>query len=235
MTHKKITVGILNSDELDPEVEQEFGNYYEMFEKLFISTSLIFKHYQVTQDDFPADLNECDAYLITGSKFSIYDNFPWIIKLSEFILKLYESDIKLIGICFGHQLVAQALGGSTIKSPKGWGLGAITSRVICRKGWMEPPLDSFNLLVTHQDQVEVLPEHAIPLASNDFCRNSGFLLNNILTFQGHPEYSKKYLLYIMNKRREVIGETTYINAQASLNLEIDESIIANWIVNFIKS
>lgn len=235
MKKNKITLGILNTDDLTPEVEKEFGNYNLMFEKLFLNYSVIFKHYQVTQDVFPADLNECDAYLITGSKFSVYEKLPWIIKLTEFILQLYQSNIKLIGICFGHQLVAQALGGSVLKSSKGWGLGAIESKVICHKTWMEPRLTSFNLLVTHQDQVEVLPEHATSFASNDFCRNSGFELNNILTFQGHPEYSKKYLLYIINKRRDIIGESTYIDAKASLNLKTDESIIANWIVNFIKS
>lgn len=235
MSYKKITVGILNADELALEVENKFGNYSDMFQQLFQNSPFVFKSYQVTQEIYPTDINECDAYLITGSKFSAYENITWIIKLKEFIKELHRQNKKLIGICFGHQIIAEALGGQVTKSSNGWGVGLMDSEIICNKPWMEPKIPSYALLISHQDQVEKLPEHAICIASNHFCPNSSFQLNeNILTFQGHPEFSKEYLLQIINMRRKVIGEDIYRSALSSIDNKADTSIIISWIENFIR-
>jgi GMP synthase (glutamine-hydrolysing) len=235
LSNNKITVGILNADELALEVENKFGNYSDMFQQLFQNSPFVFKSYQVTQEIYPTDINECNAYLITGSKFSAYENITWIIKLKEFIKELHRQNKKLIGICFGHQIIAEALGGQVTKSSHGWGVGLMDSKIICNKAWMEPKIPSYALLVSHQDQVEKLPEHAICIASNHFCLNSSFQLNeNILTFQGHPEFSKEYLLQIMNKRRKAIGEETYRSALSSLDNKVDTSMIISWIENFIR-
>ena len=121
MRDKKLRLGILNADELTPDVEEKFGNYNTMFESLFSNSLFEFNFYQVTQKTFPENINECDAYLISGSKYSAYDNFPWVDLLKEFIVKLNENNRKLIGICFGHQIIAEALGGKVIKSLDGWG------------------------------------------------------------------------------------------------------------------
>ena len=236
MNSKKLTLGILDADELAPEVEKKFGSYSNMFQDLFNHNEypFIFNSYQVTQETYPQNINDCDAYLITGSKASAYENTPWIIKLKEFIRQCQENDKKLVGICFGHQIIAEALGGRVNKSQNGWGVGLMSSAIEVNQSWMQPELKSYSLLVSHQDQVEQLPEKAIRLAASEFCQNSSFQLGKtILTFQGHPEFSEEYLLQIMNKRRNILGEETYNTALNSLEYNTDESIIAGWINNFL--
>jgi len=236
LDNKKLTLGILNTDELEPEVEHKFGNYSDMFQNLFQNNhhSFIFNTYQVTQEIYPQDIHDCDAYLITGSKASAYENLPWIIKLKEFIRELQQHNKKLIGICFGHQIIAEALGGKVTKSEKGWGVGLMSSDIQNNQSWMKPDIKSYSLLVSHQDQVERLPEKALCIAASQFCPNSSFQIEeSILTFQGHPEFNREYMLYILKKRREIIGEQAYNAAIASLDQDIDESVISNWIYHFL--
>lgn len=236
MKTNNITLGILNADELTPEIEAKFGNYSDMFQNLFINNKcqFSFNPYQVTQKIYPQDINDCDAYLITGSKSSAYENTHWIIKLKEFIRKLQKKNKKIIGICFGHQIIAEALGGKVEKNLKGWGVGLVNSKVDVYQSWMVPETTSYSLLASHQDQVIILPKDAIRIAGNSFCHNGSFQIGkNILTFQGHPEFTKEYLLHILKNRRKIIGEKTYQNALTSLEQKPDAPVIVNWISNFL--
>jgi len=231
-----LKLGILNADELSPEIVSTYGDYSDMFIQLFkkIDSSFTFSSYQVTQQRYPENIDECDAYLITGSKASAYEDEAWIARLKKYIRQLYAQRKKLVGICFGHQIIAEALGGRVEKSQKGWGVGLIHSEVLQKSNWINPELDDFSLLVSHQDQVTELPDQAVSIASSDFCEHSGFSIDNcILTYQGHPEFSTDYLLSIMNKRRKSIGEPTYHVALASLEQSSDDLTIARWISGFI--
>ena len=109
-------IGILEADELTEDVIQRYGHYAETFEQLLsgIDPKLAFKTYHVTREHYPLDINECDAYLMTGSKYSVYQDIHWIHWLQQFVVDCVAQQKKLIGICFGHQLVAQALGGTVL-------------------------------------------------------------------------------------------------------------------------
>lgn len=198
MTSKKITLGILNADELAPEVEKEFGNYSDMFQRLFEKNNhpFIFKSYQVTQEIYPLDIDECDAYLVTGSKFNVYENIPWIIKLNKFIQQLSKKNKKIIGICFGHQIIAQALGGLVSKSNNGWGVGLMSSTVIKNQTWMRPAHNSISLLGIHQDQVIELPKDAVLLAESDFALIVAFKLEILFLLFRATLNSVKTIYYI---------------------------------------
>ena len=231
-------VGILEADSLAEEAIQRFGSYADMFEKLLSAadSKLKFQSYQVTQQEYPQYISDCDAYLITGSKSSCYENINWIEWLMQFVVDCFNQEKKLVGICFGHQLIAQALGGSVKKNKNGWGIGTTSSSVTKTPYWLLPKQQKFSLLVSHQDQVTQMPAQASLFASNDFCPIAGYQINDsILTFQGHPEFSRDYLKYIMTKRREIIGEHTYQQAIRSLQQPVDHELIAKWIVNFIRS
>ena len=119
-------IGILKTDAVRPEFVPEFGEYPDMFAALLsrVDPALEFATYDVEEGEFPDDIHAVDAYLITGSKSSVYDDKPWIKQLMQFVRELHARRKKLVGICFGHQLVARALGGHTEKSDKGWGVGA---------------------------------------------------------------------------------------------------------------
>ena len=205
-------IGILETGKPDPDVINKYGSYAEMFQRLFLAVDdqLQFNVYQVTEGQYPENVDECDAYLITGSKFSVYDAESWIIELQDYVISLHGRRKKLIGICFGHQIIAHALGGLAQKSEKGWGVGNTISYIEGETTWKPDDSKTYSLLMSHQDQVVKLPANAILIASSMHCVNDSFqIANHILTFQGHPEFSEDYLKYSMNKRRDLIGEETY--------------------------
>ncbi len=230
-------LGILKTDAVRPEWVPEFGEYPDMFMTLLSEANpeLEFAVYDVQQGEYPADIHEVDAYLMTGSKSSVYDDEPWIEDLVEFVRKLHDERKKLVGICFGHQMVAQALGGKTEKSPKGWGVGLHTHTFSEQPEWHDGDLD-LDILVSHQDQVVDLAEGANVLAGSEFCENAVTQLgDHILTFQGHPEFIPAYSREIMNLRREMIGETAYSGGMTSLSGTHQGNRVARWINNFLKA
>ena len=231
-------IGILQTDSVLSEFRARFGDYPDMFQSLLLRAdgSLTFEVFNVVQGHFPHQLDTCDAYLITGSKASVYDNEAWIASLSDFIRQLYQYNKKLLAVCFGHQLVAEVFGGKTEKSSKGWGVGVHSIDVMKSKPWMMPVKPTINVVVSHQDQVTRLPPGAELIARSDFCENSMFQLgNNIMTIQGHPEFSKDYSRTMMQYRAQKIGEHKLLQGIESLQKPVDDSLIALWILNFLRA
>jgi len=196
---------------------------------------LEFVVYDAEQGQLPQDVDEVDAYLITGSKSSVYDDKPWIGPLMEFVRELDRRGKKLVGICFGHQLVAHALGGRTEKSSKGWGVGLHTYQFSELPSWHDCDAPDFHILASHQDQVVENARGATVLASSDFCENAVCQVgDHILTFQGHPEFVSAYSREIMDFRRDMIGEEAYQTGMASLATAPQQRRVARWIINFLN-
>ena len=231
-----IRLAILKTDYVRTEWVPEFGEYPDMFEAVFrkCDPSISFQTFDTQLNEYPADLDAFDAYLITGSKSSVYDKEPWIEILMEFVRELNEQQRKLIGICFGHQLVAQALGGRVEKSPKGWGVGVHTHIFNEIPEWHDGKTREFNILVSHQDQVIQNADGAKVLAGSDFCENAVCQLDNhVLTFQGHPEFVQDYSRKIIGFRKEMIGEKVSRAGLESLSIAPDSLKVTKWIANFI--
>lgn len=230
-------IGILKTDRVRPEWVPRFGEYPDMFERLLKEQdpSLEFTTYDVMEEEYPADLDDMDAYLITGSRHSVYEDLPWIHRLLEFIRLLNDRRKPLVGICFGHQAVAQALGGRTEKARQGWGVGLHRHRFASRPAWLDDGDSEFPVLVSHQDQVVVNAAGAETLASSDFCLNAVCQLgDHILTLQGHPEFVNDYSREIMDYRREMIGEPVYEQGMASLSGLPARERMARWILGFLQ-
>ncbi|KTD20208.1 glutamine amidotransferase, class I [Legionella lansingensis] len=231
-----MNIGILQCDEIHEKFIPEHGRYQDMFAKLFheIDRSLTFVVYDAKHGELPSHTDEADAYLITGSRHGVNDDFPWITNLEEFIRQLHQVQKKVIGVCFGHQLIAKALGGKVIKSPNGWGIGMSINKIIQKKNWMIPAQDNLNLLVSHQDQVIEPPKEAEILAQSDFCPFYMMQINeNLFTIQGHPEYSKAYTQAIIEDRKIILGEERSEQGLTSLQLDEHNHLIAKWMVNFL--
>ena len=231
-------LGILNTDAVKPEFAKEFGEYPDMFAEIFhgIDPGIELTTYEVVQGDYPTDIDEVDAYLITGSKLSVYDDVPWINDLKAFVRKLHSSKKKLIGICFGHQLVAESLDGKTGAADSGWCVGVHKTKFTDAAESYGIAGSEFKIPSNHKDQVLQLPTGGKLLASTESCPISAMgVENHILTFQGHPEFSKGYARALLDMRREIFGEDQYQKAVHSLENETDNSQVARWILDFVAS
>ena len=229
-------LGILRTDAVRPELKPEFGEYPDMFIALLQHSdpSLEYAVYDVELGEYPVDIDEVDAYLITGSKSSVYEDKPWIIELMEFVRELNRRHKKLLGFCFGHQLVAQALGGKTERSAKGWGVGLHTHRFTTVPSWHDQGDVDLNILVSHQDQVVAVPDSARVLAGSEFCENAVCQIgDHILTFQGHPEFVPQYSRELLSIRRERIGEAAYAAGVSSLSGIAQGQRVGSWVLNFL--
>jgi len=226
-------IGILQADSVREQFRKEFGDYPAMFATLLNRVSeqpLTLVTYSANDLEFPEHPEECDGYLITGSRYSAYEQLPWIAGLSDCVQKIVAANKKLVGICFGHQLIAQVYGGKIGQAAQGWGVGVGSAQLT-----PDNSENSLALLYSHQDQVFKPPLGAQVFASSDFCPVAGFSLgDNVLTFQGHPEFTRAYARKLMDLRRELLGEAVYLAGIKSLEKGTDEVMVAKWILDFFS-
>jgi GMP synthase-like glutamine amidotransferase len=230
-------IGIIQCDDVDVELRTEFGNYPAMFEAKLggVAPDFKFVTYRATDGVLPQTIDECDGYLVTGSRFGANDDLPWIDQLEIFVRNLAEAERKFVGICFGHQVLAKAFGGEIAVSERGWAVGINSNRIDVEKSWMDPAVSSIKLVVSHQDQVSRLPPGMEVIASSSFCPY--YMLQygaHMMSVQGHPEFSKAYSKVLMDKRADLIPAPCIRAGQASLADEADDLLMMRWIANFFK-
>ena len=236
---RRLTLGILQADSVMPEFRAEHGDYPGMFQGLFAEAAqrqgiaLDYAVYDVEHGIYPPSLDACDAYVITGSRKSVYDADPWIADLGDYVQQLHAARRKTLGVCFGHQLVAQRLGGKAGKAEAGWGVGVHATPVLQQAAFMDPPLDEYRLIVSHQDQVLALPEGAQRLAGTDFCPNAMYQIDeHILCLQGHPEFAPAYAAALINYRKKILGPALHTQGLSSLKDPLSTTPIAHWLLHF---
>lgn len=168
-----LRVCILETDVLRPELVDQYQGYGHMFQRLFSQQPIAaeFTVYNVMDGDYPADDQVFDAYLVTGSKADSFGTDPWIQTLKTYLLNRYERGDKLLGICFGHQLLALLLGGKSERASQGWGVGIHNYQMAAKAPWISPVVEELTLLISHQDQVTALPENATVIASRISARS----------------------------------------------------------------
>ena len=228
-------IGILRTDSVRPEWVPTYGEYHHMFERLLLAEddALTFTTWNAEAGELPDSVEAADSFLITGSKSSVYDHKDWIRALEGFVRDCHAARRKLIGICFGHQLVAQALGGTVGKSDKGWGVG-VNCYNVDQTAFELADGDQFCLLASHQDQVMAMPPGAQQIATNDHCEVAGMTLgDHILTFQGHPEFTVEFAEALYRSREALYQPAQYQHAMRSLSNQHDNQTASRWIIDFI--
>jgi GMP synthase-like glutamine amidotransferase len=233
-------IGILQTGDVPGELLQQHGNYNNMFERLLGQTQADFEFqvYRVVDGQIPNDAGDCEGWLITGSKFSVYGKQTWVPALKNFIREIVDAKIPLVGICFGHQIIAEALGGRVEKSDKGWGLGFDTYTLA--PGSSIDEQNQITLNIFHQDQIVELPPGAEVYASSNFCPYAGLLIGDrVLTIQAHPEFDTEFNRHLLEVRKtSVIPEPLAHKAIEALNepaVLADSNRFGEWIVEFFKS
>lgn len=226
-------LGLLICDHVSDAYLPWAGSYPKMFANwLADCTQEVF---YVVDGQFPSSPEVCDAWLINGSRHSVYEEVPWILELKEFVKAIYASGRPCLGVCFGHQMIAEALGGRVAKSSHGWCVGVHSFSVESNQAWMIPPRASFNLLMMCQDQVQALPPDAEVLASAEACPVGMFRVGeNMLGIQAHPEFSPRYDRALMESRVDRMGQEVVKAGIASLNEPIDATLFAEWVKKFMN-
>lgn len=215
----------------------QFGDYPQMMED-FLAPFLQFAEFQtcslINNERLPA-LDGISGIIILGSPHGVYDDIVWINPLMHFIKNAADNFIPQIGICFGHQIIAKAMGGIVEKSAKGWGIGCHSYNCLSPLS-TKIALDELNLFVSHQDQVLQKPESAIVIASSDFTPNAilEYPRHNILSCQAHPEYSREFIKAIIEYRRgSRFSDELADFAIASLDSEINSHEFAQLMANHL--
>ena len=180
---------------------------------------------------------EFDGLVIMGSAAGVYEDHPWITPLEDLIRAAAAADKPQVGVCFGHQLMAQAFGGKVEKSDKGWGIGVHRYHVAGSEGWMKPAPTKIACAVSHQDQVIAPPPGARTLAASPFCPHAvlSYAQGPAISFQMHPEFDHQYAADLIGVRRNRYGEAMADAALSSLNERSDRDLLAQWMVNFFDS
>lgn len=229
-------LGFLLCDHVTGALGARFGDYPAMFEQAFATTgaALDWRVYDATAGQLPAHPQDCDGYLVSGSRHGAYEPWPWIAPLEQRLRDIVAAGRPLVGICFGHQVLAQALGGEVRQAAQGWGLGIKAYTVTTTEAFMQPPLARVHVPVCHQDQVTRLPPAARVLAASEHCPCFAVrYTEHALGIQGHPEFSPDYLGALIDSRRDTLPPPVRDSAVASLATSHDNDAVKRWILCFL--
>ena len=224
-----MTIGILECGAPPPALASRFGTYGGMVHRMLgLARDVTILH--VPDGDFRARAAGCEAYVLTGSSAGVYEDLPWIPQLIGFLREV-RGRSKLVGICFGHQVMAEAFGGQVVKSPKGWGVGLQRYDVLHQAPWMDGAAD-IHVPASHQDQVVGCPPGARVTAANDFTPFAGLDYGDAISFQFHPEFDAKFGTALIEARRNAYGALAD-PAIASYSHPDDGARVGQWIGRFL--
>jgi GMP synthase-like glutamine amidotransferase len=183
---------------------------------------------EVKDGEFPKHVSDFDGYVIGGSPSSANDNDPWITQLLTFIKAVDAAEIPTIGICFGHQAIAKALGGEVSKGPNGWGYGVAET-------WFEPLQQNIKLHAAHKEQVSRLPEGAEILGGNEFCPIGAYAKGkHIFSTQYHPELTEEFMVDLTTEMENVLGPDITAKARAEFKGNTQSEMFAEWMAKFLE-
>ena len=235
-------IGILETGKVPEELVPRHGTYPTIFADLLrrAAPEFAFADWPIVDNVFPEGPEVCDAWLITGSKHGVYDDLPWIPPLRRFLAEARAASRPIVGICFGHQILAEALGGAAAKSPKGWGLGLRHYDITHRPGWMADAPQRIAVLAMHQDQVMEIPDDATVLGSNDHCPYAMLAYGDpeapdAISIQPHPEFTTAYTRDLIDRRKGETYEPAFADdALATLGPEPHSDDFARWCAAYLR-
>lgn len=200
--------------------------YGELYEDLLAGHGLTFRTWSVVDMDFPESIHDADGWLISGSKHGAYEDIPFIAPLEDFLREAYAADVPIVGICFGHQILAQALGGKVEKFPGGWALGRQTydleGRQVALNAW-------------HQDQVTAIPPEARTVGSNPTCEHAALAYKGkAFSVQAHPEFTDDHVSLLLQVRRAALSAEQADEVRRNQGKPLSNGILADRIADFFK-
>jgi GMP synthase-like glutamine amidotransferase len=221
-------IGILQTGHAPDPLVAQSGTYPDMFRTLLAGHGFDFRDYAVVDMQFPSDVHDCDGWLLTGSRHGAYEDHPFIPPLEAFIRAAYAAGVPMVGICFGHQIIAQALGGKVEQFAGGWAVGPqeydFGGETVRLNAW-------------HRDQVTERPPEATTVASHPFCAHAALVYGDrAFTVQAHPEFRPDFVAGLMETRgKGVVPDPLMEEARVRLDLPLDDQVLAARIAAFFKA
>ena len=231
---------ILENDDLDPPLAQRYSRVAAMFERLFAQAGYKGRidTFSARHGQYPVSFAAYDAVLLTGSRADSFSDEPWVVTLREQVARLLQDQHKLLGVCFGHQLIAHCLGSPVQRAPRGWRVGRQAY------DWLGAPehlglapgqAAQVALLASHQDQVLALPPGATLLATQADCPVAAYALGDqVFCIQPHPEFTPEVSAFLLDKRRALMGEPLYEQSMGSLSEPHDGLALARFMIRFVQ-
>lgn len=225
-------IGLLLVGHIDSGSLHIGGDYPELYADILASHDIELTTYRCDEGQMPSSLSEQDGWLCSPSRLSVYDDIDWLRDVEQLLRDMVATETPYVGICFGHQLMAQALGATVVKADYGWGIGAKHYDIVEQQPWMDSS-DQIVLAASHQDQVQALPDGARLLARADYCPVGGMLIGErAWTLQVHPEFSLAVADSLLATRLALFGEEKANAARETLSEPLQQHRIAGWISNF---
>ena len=234
-------IGILEAGLIREELADRYSPYPVMFAELLdrADREIECAPYSPIRGHMPESIDECDGWLISGSRHGVYDKLDWMAPLQDFIREVAAAQKPLIGVCFGHQIIAEALGGKVVKSDDGWVVGLQQYSIERQLPWMGESSPSVAMYAYHQDQVVEMPPGAEIILSADSCPIAGLRYDDsIISVQAHPEFEVEYERELLEMfAGKVIPDEVAQQGLDSLSGEAraDTNLMADWFAEFFLS
>jgi GMP synthase-like glutamine amidotransferase len=233
-------IGILETGEVSDALKERHGDYPAMFRRLLSAADpgLEFVTVRVVAGEMPAGPHDADGWIVTGSRHGVYDGLPWIEPLKAFLRASVAARVPVVGICFGHQILAEALGGRAVKSDRGWALGVQDYEIVNRPEWLTHVPDVFSVRALHQDQVVALPAGATVLARSPHCALAAVAYGDpadpdAVSLQPHPEFGAEFMDDLLTLRAGVAFPAESADAaRATLARPVQNDAWARLIVDY---
>lgn len=210
----------------------EHGDYADMMQAM-VGPDLPARRFDVRRGELPPEASALRGVIVTGSAAGVYEDYDWIPPLMDW-LNQARGRTRLVGICFGHQVMAKAFGGEVRKADQGWGLGLHTYRMTAQPAWAQPIFDQVSVACSHQDQVVVAPPGATRIATSDFCPLAGLVYGEeAISLQFHPEFTPAFAAALYEGRRQRLGDAATDAAISSLGEGGDRQLVGGWIRRFL--
>jgi len=223
-----VKIGILQAGLCPEELVEEYGEYDAFFARFLDGFGFEFEGFRVVEGMFPPSVNSADGWLITGSKYGVYEDHDWIAQLEEFIRHAYNQRVPIIGVCFGHQILAQALGGKVEKFTGGRSVGK-------QRYQFDGVESGVDLMAWHQDQIIELPQDAEVIGSSSFCKYAALVYGNrALSVQAHPEFDAGFIAGLFNAYKDGLSAEVMARQNDDLSGELSSPLIATMMADFLK-
>lgn len=235
-------IGILQTGLVPDGFADSYGEYDAIFGALMgsVAPEAEIAGYRVVDDHLPASPDEADGWIISGSKHGVYEDHSWIEPLKAFIRDCRDARTPMIGVCFGHQVMADALGGKTEKWEGGWNLGPKTYSMMNLPAWMQDAPEAPVIHAVHQDQVIALPPDATPVMTNGRCDYAALLYGDpekpyAISIQPHPEFRDDYAEELIRLRHgDPFPAAMCDEALATIGARTDKDWAARWFLRFLQ-